>query len=82
MSSEFGDKIKFSIFGQSHGEAIGVVIDGLPAGEVIDLNELDKFLDRRRTGKNALSTQRREADKPIFLSGVTQRDSDLNLITC
>ena len=83
MASEFGDNIKFSIFGQSHGEAIGVVIDGLPAGEAIDLNELDKFLDRRRTGKNALSTQRREADKPIFLSGVTQRDDDLiNLITC
>ncbi|MBR1602092.1 MAG: chorismate synthase [Synergistaceae bacterium] len=80
MASEFGDKVKFSIFGQSHGEAIGVVIDGLPAGEAIDLNELDKFLDRRRTGKNALSTQRREADKPIFLSGVTQRDN--NLITC
>ncbi|MBQ4418748.1 MAG: chorismate synthase [Synergistaceae bacterium] len=80
MASSFGDKIKFIIFGQSHGEAIGVVIDGLPAGEVIDLDELDKFLDRRRTGKNALSTQRKEADKPVFLSGV--REINNNLETC
>ena len=82
MASSFGDKIKFNIFGQSHGEAIGVVIDGLPAGEIIDLDELDKFLDRRRTGKNALSTQRREADKPIFLSGVRELDNNNLLSTC
>ncbi len=82
MSSEFGNKIKFSVFGQSHGRAIGILIDGLPAGEKIDLQELDKFLERRRTGKNALSTQRSEADRPIFLSGFKDIIEDEYLITC
>ena len=45
MSSEFGNLLKISVFGQSHGKAIGVVVDGLPAGEAIDLEELDRFLD-------------------------------------
>lgn len=83
MSSNFGNKIKFSVFGQSHGRAIGILIDGLPAGEKIDLKELDKFLERRRPGKNALSTQRKEADKPIFLSGVKNIENENEyLITC
>ena len=76
MSSEFGNLLKISVFGQSHGKAIGVVVDGLPAGEAIDLEELDRFLDRRRTGKNRLSTARKEADKPAFLSGLE------NGVTC
>ena len=70
MSSEFGNLIKVSVFGQSHGKAIGVVIDGLPAGEAVDLAELQAFLDRRKPGKNPLSTARREADAPTFLSGL------------
>lgn len=82
MSSEFGNRIKFSVFGQSHGHSIGILIDGLPAGERIDLNELDKFLERRRTGKSALSTQRREADRPIFLSGFKDIIENEFLITC
>lgn len=69
MSSEFGKLLKVSVFGQSHGRAIGVNIDGLPAGEAIDLEELNAFLDRRKPGKNPLSTARKEADTPIFLSG-------------
>ena len=52
MSSEFGKLLKVSVFGQSHGKAIGVNIDGLPAGEVIDLNDLYAFMDRRKPGKN------------------------------
>ena len=76
MSSEFGNLLKISVFGQSHGKAIGVVVDGLPAGEAVDLEELDRFLDRRRTGKNRLSTARKEADKPVFLSGLE------NGVTC
>ena len=76
MSSEFGKLIKVSVFGQSHGKAIGVNIDGLPAGEAIDLEELQCFLDRRRPGKNAMSTTRKEADRPVFLSGLE------NGVTC
>ncbi len=70
MSSEFGNRLHVSIFGQSHGKAIGVVADGLPAGERVDLEELARFLDRRRPGQNALSTSRQETDVPEFLSGL------------
>lgn len=70
MSSEFGHLLKISAFGQSHGRAIGAVVDGLPAGEAIDLDELQAFLDRRKPGKNRLSTARKEADAPTFLSGL------------
>lgn len=76
MSSEFGKLLKVSVFGQSHGKAIGVVIDGLPAGEPIDLEELQRFLDRRRPGKDPLSTARSEADAPEILSGLE------NGVTC
>ena len=54
VSSEFGSILRVSVFGQSHGRAIGVNIDGLPAGEEIDLEELQRFLDRRRPGRNPL----------------------------
>ena len=70
MSSEFGKTLKISVFGQSHGKAIGVNIDGLPAGEAIDLDELNAFLDRRKPGKSPLSTARKETDTPVFLSGL------------
>lgn len=70
MSSEFGHLLKISVFGQSHGTAIGVVVDGLPAGEAVDLTDLQAFLDRRKPGKNPLSTARKEADAPTFLSGL------------
>ena len=73
MSSEFGHLLKISVFGQSHGTAIGVVVDGLPAGEAVDLTELQAFLDRRKPGKNPLSTARKEADAPTFLSGFENR---------
>ncbi len=72
MASYSGKNLHISIFGQSHGKAIGVVVDGLPAGEAIDLEELDAFLERRRTGRNALSTARKEADRPEFLSGLEE----------
>ncbi len=76
MSSEFGNLLRVGIFGQSHGKAIGVNMEGLPAGEVIDLEELDAFLARRKPGTSPLSTARKEADKPIFLSGLE------NGVTC
>ena len=76
MSSEFGNLLKISVFGQSHGKAIGVVVDGLPAGEAIDLEELNAFLARRKPGKSPLSTARKESDAPVFLSGLE------NGVTC
>ena len=70
MSSDFGKKVKISIFGQSHSEAIGVVIDGLPVGETIDMEEVQKFMERRAPGRNAWSTPRKEADMPRVVSGL------------
>ena len=70
MSSEFGKLLRISVFGQSHGRAVGVNLDGLPAGEEIDLEALQRFLDRRRPGGSPLSTARKEADVPEFLSGL------------
>ena len=70
MSSDFGKTLRVGVFGESHGAAIGVTVDGLPAGERIDMDELQAFLDRRRPGKNPLSTTRRETDVPEFLSGL------------
>ena len=70
MSSTYGDRIKLSIFGQSHGPAIGMTLDGFPAGFNVDLEKLQKFLNRRAPGQNDFSTPRREEDKPEFLSGI------------
>ena len=70
MSSEYGKALKISVFGQSHGKAIGVNIDGLPSGEQIDLEELYAFMARRAPGKSEFATKRSEADMPVFLSGI------------
>lgn len=70
MSSVIGDKIKLSIFGESHGEAIGCVIDGLPAGIKIDMNAVYKDMQRRAPGKDKTATQRLEKDIPHILSGM------------
>jgi chorismate synthase len=70
MSSVIGQQIKVSIFGQSHSEAVGVVIDGLPAGEIIDLEAVNRFLGRRAPGKTRYSTPRSESDMPAVLSGL------------
>ncbi|MCL2806008.1 MAG: chorismate synthase [Treponema sp.] len=70
MSSTYGTNLKISIFGQSHSPAIGVSIDGLPAGFPIDFDELQTFLKRRMPGTAAHSTKRKEPDIPEFLSGL------------
>lgn len=70
MSSTYGEKIKLSIFGQSHGPAIGMTLDAVPAGLPVDLEKLQQFLDRRAPGQNDFSTTRRESDRPEFLSGI------------
>lgn len=69
MSSTYGENILVSIFGESHGKAIGVTISGLPAGITIDMNSLNEFMARRAPG-GKYSTQRKEGDIPEFLSGV------------
>ena len=70
MSSIYGENIHISIFGQSHSAAIGVAIDGIPAGLAIDTAALNAFMRRRAPGQNEYSTARREADEPEFLSGL------------
>ena len=70
MSSEIGNKIRVSIFGESHGPAIGAVIDNLPAGEKIDTGELLLFMKRRQGGNNPYSTPRCEDDIPEIISGI------------
>lgn len=76
MSSVFGNNIKVSIFGQSHSEAIGVTIDGIPAGKRIDQNHLSAFLARRAPGNSQFATPRKEPDIPEFLCGI------VNDVTC
>ncbi len=70
MSSTFGERLRLSIFGQSHGTAIGMTLDGIPAGLPVDIPALQAFLARRAPGNSAHSTPRKEADAPKILSGV------------
>lgn len=70
MSSTYGDKIKISIFGESHGNGIGVVIDGLVAGEKIDMDSVLVQMSRRAPGKDKTATSRKESDLPKVLSGM------------
>lgn len=72
LSSIIGNKLKISLFGESHGEAIGVVIDGLPSGFSIDLNYIKQQMKRRAPGQGSLSTQRKEKDEYDILSGIFQ----------
>lgn len=69
MSSEMGRFLRISVFGESHGPAVGALVDGLPAGEAIDQDELAKFCARRRPGSGPLATTRHESDAPEFVSG-------------
>lgn len=70
MSSTYGTLFKISTFGESHGPAIGVVIDGCPAGLAFDTDFIQQELDRRKPGQSRITTQRREADEFEVLSGV------------
>ena len=66
----FGTALKFTSFGESHGKAVGCILDGLPAGLKIDETFLQNELDKMRPGANKFSTQRKESDKAEILSGV------------
>ena len=75
--SRYGEFLHLTIFGQSHAPAIGMILEGLPAGETIDMAALQTFLDRRAPGRNDWSTPRKEADRrrarpAAGLSGQTQ----------
>ena len=68
--STFGTLFSITTFGESHGEALGVVIDGCPAGLTLTPLDIQAFLDRRKPGQSAISTPRKEADAVQILSGV------------
>lgn len=70
MASSIGHSVRLTIFGQSHSEAIGCTVEGLPAGIEVDLDELQAFLERRAPGRSDTSTARREPDRPRILSGL------------
>ncbi|AYQ35471.1 chorismate synthase [Runella sp. SP2] len=70
MSSTYGKLFKIATFGESHGAAIGVVVEGCPAGVPFDLAFIQQELDRRKPGQSRITTQRREADTVQVLSGV------------
>ena len=76
MSSSYGKNLTVTIFGQSHSAAIGVTMDGFPAGFPVDMEALGRFLARRAPGGGPLATPRKEADAPEFLCGL------VNNITC
>lgn len=70
--NSFGQMFRITTFGESHGEALGVVIDGMPAGLIVDLEDLKKELKRRAPGQHEVHTSRKEEDLPEILSGVFQ----------
>ena len=69
MSGIYGMNIKMAIYGESHGASIGLVIDGVPPGLQLDLEQIEKEMARRAPGKNQLSTQRKESDSFAIQSG-------------
>lgn len=69
-ANTFGNNFTLTTFGESHGEAIGGVIDGCPSGLLIDFNMIEEELQRRKTGTNSAISQRKESDKVVFLSGI------------
>lgn len=76
MATTYGNNLKISIYGGSHDEEIGIIAEGLPKGESFDFDRLLSFMKRRAPGNAKYATARKEADRPIFLSGV---DEDFTL---
>lgn len=75
MSNTFGNLLRLTTFGESHGEAVGGVVDGFPAGIDIDIDFIQRQLDRRRPGQSRITTQRNEADRVELLSGIFEGKS-------
>ncbi len=70
MANTYGENLKLTIFGTSHGPSIGMTLEGIPAGLPVDMDKLQAFLNRRTPGQNPWSTARKEADVPVFESGI------------
>ena len=75
MNNSFGELFRITTFGESHGPALGVVIDGLPSGLEIDMDFIASEMARRRPGQSDVSTARKEADAPEILSGIFEGKS-------
>lgn len=76
MRSTYSHNLTLSIFGQSHDEAIGMTLSGIPAGLPVDMEKLQSFMQRRAPGQNAWSTPRKESDQPEFTSGLQEGRTD------
>ena len=68
--NSFGNAFKLTTFGESHGEALGGIIDGCPAGLILDFEAIEAEMQRRKPGQSAIVTQRKEPDSVKFLSGI------------
>lgn len=71
MSFTTGNELRLTIFGESHGTAVGGVIDGFPSGFKVDIAETSKWMERRRPGQSDVTTQRKESDRINILSGIS-----------
>lgn len=76
MSDTFGNVLKLTLFGESHGAAVGMVLGGFPAGFAPDFARLQAFLDRRAPGRAPWSSARKEPDRPEFFSGIYREQTD------
>ena len=72
MASIWGKQLTISLFGESHGPGVGVVMDGVPPGEPLDMQAISTFMARRAPGRTPWSSQRREPDAPRIISGISQ----------
>ena len=70
MSNTFGHTFRVTTWGESHGDAVGVVVDGCPPRIALELADIQRELDRRRPGQSEITTQRKESDRAEILSGV------------
>ncbi|MGN0296820.1 MAG: chorismate synthase [Parafannyhessea sp.] len=73
MPSTFGNALRVTVFGQSHSQAVGCVVEGLPSGHVVDMEALGRFMARRAPGQGPWTTPRKEADLPRIVSGLNPR---------